>query len=179
MYAPHTVTLYNVINETDPATFVDTEHTYITLLEGVFLDATKATNVRMSGLESADAVDLFIPFDVKATSLDTGAIKHFVEPMVFWAASEEDRATMWTLGIEGTGGESFFVKGELTDFAFFSPADYDGVLTEDGYMFAAIGATNYRSADVARMHDNAYNITKVDTKDFGSVNMRHWQVGAV
>lgn len=177
MYAPHSVTLYNVINETDPATFIDTEKVYVTWLEGVFLDATKAFNVRVSGLEGADAVNLFIPFDVKATDPYTDVVKRFAPPMEFWAASDAERASMWTLGIEGDGGESFFVKGLISTYVFFTPADYLGVETADGYMFAAIGDTDYHNPDVARLHDDAYNVTKVDTKDFGSPNMRHWQVG--
>ena len=32
---PHTVTIYNVSQETDPATFKDVEKTYITVLRGV------------------------------------------------------------------------------------------------------------------------------------------------
>ena len=57
MYAPHTVTLYNVVQETDTGTFQDVEKLYVTILRGVFLEATKAVNVRESGLESADAVN--------------------------------------------------------------------------------------------------------------------------
>lgn len=58
---PHTVTIYNVSQETDPATFKDVEKTYITVLRGVLLEASKAANVRQSGLEGADAVNLYIP----------------------------------------------------------------------------------------------------------------------
>ena len=66
MYAPHTVTLYNVVQETDTGTFQDVEKLYVTILRGVFLEATNAVNVRESGLEGADAVSLYIPFSVDA-----------------------------------------------------------------------------------------------------------------
>lgn len=148
MYTPHTVTLYNVIQETDPTTFEDREYVYITILRGVFLDASKATNVRLSGLESADAVDLFIPFAVHAVDGITGKTKHYVNPQEFWQAPPVTREALWTLGVEGNGGETFFVKGEVV-----------------------------APVNVARAHDNAYNVTKVDAKDFGRVSMRHWQVG--
>lgn len=32
---------------------------------------------------------------------------------------------------------------------------------------------------VALAQDNCYTVTKVDEKDFGSVDMQHWQVGGV
>lgn len=148
MYTPHTVTIYNVIPETDLETFEETERVYITILQGVFLDASKAVNVRESGLESADAVDLFIPFSVKAIDGTTREEKQYVKPQAFWQASHAERADYWTLGVEGNGGETFFVKGEVVEPAI-----------------------------AARAHDDAYNVTKVDTKDFGRPQMQHWQVG--
>ena len=146
MYTPHTVTVYNVLQETDLATFEETEHVNVTILRGVFLDASKATNVRESGLVSADAVDLFIPFTVTAVDGTTGVQKRYVGPQEYCAA--QDRSGIWTLSVEGNGGETFFVKGEVV-------AD----------------------AAVARAHDGAYTVTKVDTKDFGRPSMQHWQVG--
>ena len=145
MYAPHTVTLYNVITETHLETFVDTENVYITILRGVFLDASKAVNVRTSGLESADAVNLFIPFSVTAVD-SLGNAKTYASPQEFLAA--QDRSTLWTLAVEGDGGECFFVKGEVVTTAM-----------------------------AARAHDDSYKVTKVDMKDFGSVQMRHFEVG--
>ena len=128
------------------ATFEEGEHVYVTILRGVFLDATKAANVRRSGLEGADSVALYIPFSIVAVDGWTGAEKQFVGPQEFWAA--QDRSGLWTLSIEGNGGETFFVKGE--------------VVTD---------------VNVARAHDDSYNVTKVDAKDFGSLSMRHWEVG--
>ena len=146
MYTPHTVTVYNVVQETDMATFEETERVYTTILRGVFLDASKARNVNQSGLVSADAVDLFIPFSVEAVDGATGAVKTYAGPQEFWAA--QDRTGLWTLSVEGNGGETFFVKGEVVE-----------------------------PVAVARAHDESYTVTKVDTKDFGRPQMRHWQVG--
>lgn len=146
MYTPHTITVYNVIHETDPTTFEDTDSVYITVLQGVFVDASKAVNVNRSGLEGADAVDVYIPFSVSAKS-PQGAVKQYAKPMVFWAAN--DRTGLWTLSVEGNGGETFFIKGN--------------VVIDD--------------LDVARAHDDCYNVTKVDERDFGSRGMQHWQVG--
>lgn len=147
MYTPHTVTVYNVIAETDLETFEEVERVYVTILRGVFFDASKAVNVSRSGLESADAVNLYIPFAVEAVDGVTKQEKSYALPQEFWKAA--DRSKIWTLGVEGNGGETFFVKGEfVTD-----------------------------SADVARAHDESYNVTKVDVKDFGSTHLQHWEVG--
>ena len=43
---PHTVTIYNVSQETDPATFKDVEKTYITVLRGVLLEASARAGLR-------------------------------------------------------------------------------------------------------------------------------------
>ena len=59
MYAPHTVTVYNVVREPDPATLKDVTNLYVTVLDGVFCEASKGVNVRKSGLEGADAVNLY------------------------------------------------------------------------------------------------------------------------
>lgn len=148
MYTPHTVTVYNVIEETDLATFEETTRAYVTILRGVFLDASKATNVRESGLVSADAVDLFIPFTVESVDGTSGDPKVYVGPQEFWKKTHAERAGFWTLSVEGNGGETFFVKGEVVD-----------------------------AVNVARAHDESYTVTKVDTKDFGNPAMQHWQVG--
>ena len=119
MYAPHTVTVYNVIQELDPATFRETEATYITILRGVFLDAVKASNVRSSGLESADAVTLFIPFSVDASD-PSGTPKTFTNPQAFLAS--DDKNEWWTLSTAGDAGETFFVKGEVVTTATIARA---------------------------------------------------------
>ena len=77
MYAPHVVTIYNIVRETDPATLEETEQAYITILRDVMLQASKAANVRKSGLEGADAVNLYIPFFVEAVDGKTGAAKTY------------------------------------------------------------------------------------------------------
>lgn len=147
MYAPHVITLYNVSHEEDKTTFETVTRLYATVLNGVFLDASKAVNVRESGLEGADAVNLYIPFSVDAVDGTTGAAKRYVPPQEYWKA--DDRSEIWTLSVKGNGGESFFVKG-----AFVT----------DSY-------------NVAVAHDDCYNVTKVDAKDFGSSDMQHWEVG--
>ena len=75
MYAPHIVTIYNIVQEIDPTTLDEVEKVYATILRGVMLQASKGVNVRESGLESADAVNLYIPFAVEAVDGVTGKPK--------------------------------------------------------------------------------------------------------
>lgn len=120
MYAPHTVTLYNV-GEEDLVTFEQPINA--TVLRGVLLDASKAVNVRTSGLEGADSVNLYIPFDVTATDALTGVERTYVDPKEYAAA--DDVSGLWTLDTSNC----FFAKGELMEIADFQTINrkYDGV----------------------------------------------------
>ena len=144
---PHTVTVYNVSVETDPDTFEETTVNHITVLRGVLLAATKAINVRESGLEGADAVSLYIPFNVEAVDGETKEAKQYAGPVEFWRAERRDG--LWTLS---TGGDTFVVKGEAV---------------EPGASFERISLT----------YDGVYTVTKVDERDFGSPALQHWEVG--
>lgn len=105
---PHTVTLYEY--ETVPGEkFTETVIAHITVLRGVLLIASKAANVRATGLEGADAVNLHIPFGVEAVDGITGEPKRYVDPVEGWKA-ETDKAGVWTLAV-GT----VFVKGEVVE----------------------------------------------------------------
>lgn len=106
--SPHTVTLYqqetvidNKLNETTV--------NHITVLHGVLLIASKAANVRATGLEGADAVNLHIPFGVKAVDGVTGEEKTYVDPVEGWK-KEQDKSKVWTIAI-GT----VFVKDEVVE----------------------------------------------------------------
>ena len=150
MYAPHTVTIYNVSQEEDKTTFEDVQKSYITILRGVFLEASKAANVRASGLEGADAVNLYIPFSTPAVDGVTGAQKRYVGPQEFWRAS--NKSGLWTLSTDGNGGTTFFVKGEVVE-------------------------PEKTEQTIEMLYDDVYNVTKVDMKDFGSASMQHFFVG--
>lgn len=146
---PHTVTVYNSQTVESPETgFTPTLSNYITVLHGVLLDASKAVNVRTSGMEGADAVNLYIPFDVEATDGVTGAVKQYASPMEFWGAA--DKSQLWTLSLKGNGGNTFFVKGEAVE-------------------------PDKTEEYINLKYDGVYTVTKVDEKDFGS--LKHWEVG--
>lgn len=145
---PHTVTIYNTYTKIDKETIKETTLNHITVLRGVLLDASKAVNVRTSGLEGADAVNLYIPFTVTAVDGETGEEQRYIGPMEFWAL--EDKTGFWTLSLDGNGGRTFFVKGEVVE------PDSD-------------------EARLSLSHDGVYNVTKIDEKDFGG--LQHWEVG--
>ena len=139
MILPHTVTVYNVVKETDATTFTETTTNYMTVLSNVLLDASKGANVRQSGLVSADAVTLYIPINVTAVDAVTGNAKTYVEPMEFWAA--EDKTDKWTLS---TDKNTFFVKGNVVE---------------------AGKSVEY----ISMKHSGVYDVSKVDEKDFGGL----------
>ena len=137
MYTPHTVTIYNLIKTDDPTTFEDTITNNITILRGVFLDAVKATNVRQSGLEGADAVTLHIPFDVDARGVD-GSPKRYVGAMEFWRA--DDKSGLWTLSDDQ---RTFFCKGIVTDD---ESEEYINMMHDDVYTVTKVDEKDFGSA---------------------------------
>lgn len=147
---PHTVTIYNIAEEEDKTTFASVQKSYITVLRGVLLEASKAANVRQSGLVGADAVNLYIPFSTPAIDGVTGAQKRYVGPQEFWHA--DDKSNLWTLSTDGNGGTTFFIKGEVVE-------------------------PDKTEETIEMLYDDVYKVTKVDMKDFGSADMQHFEVG--
>ena len=136
---PHTVTLYSIRSEISKDTFEEKTTVYITVLEGVLLEASKAYNVRESGMAGAAAVNLYIPFDVKATDGVTGAEKTYLGPVEFWPLEQKEK--FWTIQAEPN---TFFVKGKVVE-------------------------PNSTFERISLAHDDVYNVTKVDRMDFGGL----------
>lgn len=135
---PHTVTVYNTETVESPETgFEEVTKHYITVLEGVYLDASKGANVAQSGLETADAVKLYIPMDVKATDGETSAKKRFAGAVEFWRA--EDKSGLWTLS---PNRNTFFVKGVAVH-------------------------PDLSKQTIEACYDDVYDVSKVDAKDVG------------
>ena len=148
MYTPHTITLYNVTENPDTLAL---EYN-VTILRGVFLDRHEAPNIEKSGLRDADVASLFIPFSVEAVDAETGAGKQYIGPKAYRALA--DPTGYWTLESGGvnSGTDCFFIKGEVVNYS--------------GYSI------------IRETLDDVYDVTTVDTRDFGSEDMQHWQVGA-
>lgn len=94
---PHTVTLYQTETVIDDK-LNGTDVNHITVLEGVLLIASKAANVRSTGLEGADAVNLYIPFGVKAVDGITEKERTYVDPVEGWKF-DADKSKIWTISI--------------------------------------------------------------------------------
>lgn len=152
---PHTITVYNTSIETDKTTLKDKLTNHITVLRGVLVDASKAVNVRESGLVGADAVNLYIPFDVEAVDGVTGESKQYLEHLEYWKL--DDKSGYWTLSVsskqraKATDNDTFFIKGEVVE--------PDATLDQ-----------------IELNYDDVYDITKIDIKDFGG--LQHFEVGA-
>lgn len=99
----HTVTVYTLSENAETAEITEN----ITVVKGVLFDGTKAANVRTSGTDGADSVDLFIPFDAECVDGVTKARKVYAGPKEYSAA--QDKSTLWTMD----PGRTFFVKGEV------------------------------------------------------------------
>lgn len=97
-----TVTLFN--RSFNPET--GEEKYYPTLLDGVDLVESKGANVSKSGMDSADAVKLYIDFvDVNKT------FKPYLSPKAWGALPEEEKQNYITFH----STEDFFVKGDHAD----------------------------------------------------------------
>ena len=105
MMFPHTVTVYTITENPETADVT----TNITVVTGVLFDGSKAANVRTSGLDGADAVNLYIPFDAVSVDGVTGEEKAYIQPRAYAAAL--DTSTYWTMD----PGSTFFVKGEVVN----------------------------------------------------------------
>lgn len=147
MYTPHTVTVYNGIPDTET---LGTKYN-ITVLQGVFLDLSKGSNVIKSGLETADAATLFIPFGIDALDGRTGARQRYVGPKEYERL--EDHTGVWTIRASGSSGliSCFFVKGTVV-----SDGDFQEINEE---------------------YNEVFRVSSVDIRDFGSPDIQHWEVG--
>lgn len=97
-----TVTLFNRSFNAE----TEEEKYYTTLLEGVDLVETKGANVSKSGMDSADAVKLYIDFANLGKT-----IKPYLPPKEWKELPEEEMPNYITF----TPAEDFFIKGDHTD----------------------------------------------------------------
>lgn len=118
------ITLYNKIQEDRMEKWVHTQ------LKGVFFDEAKAQNVKTSGITTADALNLIIPFDVETI----GEQKEYKEPKMF----QENPQGAWTLQ------EGDYVVKELIDTEIISSSDLENNY-DDVYKINVIDAKLFGS----------------------------------
>lgn len=128
---PHIITLY--YEAEDPVTFEPS--VYITVLGGVLFDASKAANLNRSGIENADAVNIYIPYDVAATDGLTLLNKQYAPPKEYAAAT--DKSGIWTLDNE----HSFIVKGNVVDIG--KDYQYINAAYDDVYRVTKVDNKDY------------------------------------
>ena len=174
MYTPHIVTLINVSQFDDETLFYN-----VTILDKVFLDLSKRTNVNKSGLTDADSATLFIPFSTVGKD-GAGNAKQYISPKAYEAL--EDKRGYWTLkdGGESSAVECYFVKGQLTADIYYGTladiavVDFD-IVDDETTEHPVFDGESYE--DMTRDYDYVYAVTSVDLRDFGRASMQHFQVG--
>lgn len=107
-----TVTLFNC--SVNPET--GGERYYPTLFEGVDLVETKGANVSKSGMDSADAVKLYIDFANLGKTL-----KPYLPPKAWDVLPEEEKQNYITFH----STEDFFAKGDRTDVELPEESAYE------------------------------------------------------
>ena len=105
MMFPHVVTFYTITEDPETASV----STNITVVSGVLFDGSKGANVRASGLDGADSVNLYVPFNAVSVDGVTGEEKAYIQPRAF--ATALDKTGYWTM----EPGVTFFVKGEVVN----------------------------------------------------------------
>lgn len=118
------ITIYNKVIEDRKEKWAYTQ------LKGVFFDEAKAQNVRTSGITSADALNLVIPFDVEVI----GENKEYKEPKMF----QENIQNAWTI----QKGD-LVVKG-LVDMEIISQKDLENNF-DDVYIINTVDAKLFGS----------------------------------
>jgi hypothetical protein len=142
------LTIYN--KYTDPTT--RTEKYQRTVVVAVFWENRKAANIMRSGLLEADAVTVHIPF---ARGTD------FVKPIAWQALTTKTGS--WTIQVGDV-----IVKGAVTD-------EITDAVTDPK---THVVTPAFTMTDLAKKYDDVLTIRTVDTMDYGSQNMWHWEVGA-
>lgn len=94
---PHTITIYNQTE--DEVTFETIVN--ITVIRGVLVDESQGANIQKSGLTTADAVNVVIPFEADAGD------KTFLPEREYELSLKQ--AKHWTM----RPGKDFFIRGEV------------------------------------------------------------------
>lgn len=121
-----------------------------THLRNVFWDDSKQSNVLKSGLTSVESVNISVPFDVDAEG------KTYKSPKEYLNSTDKDNSFTFT-----ANSQDLIVKG-IIDYEINNSSSQK-ISESLSYL-----KNNY---------DYVMTISIVDMKDFGSENMRHWEIG--
>jgi hypothetical protein len=148
VYTNADATLYNYYKNKSTGKVTYTK----TYLRGVFWDDTKQANVLKSGLATIESVSVFIPFSVDAGD------KEFLPPKEYAKLNESDLSKYYTFV---TNSQDFLIQGII---------DYDIDNTSSQTVTAGLSY-------LKNNYDKVMTISVVDEKNYGSDDMRHWEIG--
>ena len=121
-----------------------------THLRNVFWDDSKQSNVLKSGLTSVESVNISVPFDVDAEG------KTYKSPKEYLNSTDKDNSFTFT-----ANSQDLIVKG-IIDYEIDNSSSQK---------------ISERLSYLKNKYDYVMTISIVDMKDFGSENMRHWEIG--
>lgn len=123
-----------------------TEQVYAAVLDGVFIMEKHSGKPARAGSDNQSSLEVFIPFFANALDANTGESLEYALPDYF----EKNPAGHWTLMVSGekADGRCFIIKGNVP------AADYKAIKAMCG----------------------AKRVTAVETFDFGSCDLQHWEV---
>ena len=148
MYTNANATLYNYFKDKNTGKATYTK----TFLHGVFWDDTKHTNVLKSGLSTIESVSIYVPFEVNSDG------KQYLPPKEYSKLSEGDLGAYYTFS---TNSQDLIVEG-LVDY------NIDNTSAQTISASLSYLKNNY---------DKVMTVSVVDEKNYGSDNMRHWEIG--
>lgn len=148
MYTNADATLYNYYR--DKAN--NKEYYTRTYLRGVFWDDTKQANVLKSGLATIESVSVYIPF-----SVDAGG-KEYLPPKEYTKVGVNDLSKYYTFTVNS---KDMIIEGII---------DYDIDNTSSQTISAGLSY-------LKNNYDKNMTISVVDEKNYGTDEMRHWEIG--
>jgi len=142
MFAPHTVTLVNVITSKN-ADYTEENTLHAVVLHGVFLDVSDGSRPSQNGSTNDYNATLLIPEDVDARDPFNGRKMHYVSP-------EEYKGDDNTWTVKACGSTSnidcYFVKGER------SAHDYRTMRMTYPNVYDSVSVTHYDYGSASMRH---------------------------
>ena len=139
-------------------------------LFGAYLSGTDGQERTETGKVATDTVTLILPRDLQAY-VSTQLVA-YCRPKEYARMSDGDKAEHFCIG-----SDAFFALGDIDPALLFSPKYHDGVLSEDGKLFAASDiAENAKFQQVNAVWDDVYRVKAVAWKNGGKPDSEYLEV---
>ena len=141
------------------------------VLYGAYLTGTDGAARTNTGKVATDTVALILPQTFAAFC--DGQPVAYCKPKAFSYMSAADQAKHFFIDTD-----CYFGLGDLDPALLIAPADYDGVLSEDGYLLAAddIPASGLRYQDINALYDDVWRVQSVNRKNRGKIDTEYIEV---